>query len=101
MSEVPLVHNVRTRFLRDHHDLTDPGGYSGPEALKLIETGAADLVSFASLFLANPDLPRRLQRSGPFNTPDYSLAYGGDHRGYIDYPRLSQATHDDGQQPVS
>jgi 2,4-dienoyl-CoA reductase-like NADH-dependent reductase (Old Yellow Enzyme family) len=80
---------------------TPPGGYTGPEALKLIETGAADLVSFASLFLANPDLPRRLQRSGPFNTPDYSLAYGGDHRGYIDYPTLSQATHDDGQQPVS
>jgi N-ethylmaleimide reductase len=50
--------------------------------------GAADLVSFASLFLANPDLPQRLQVGGPFNTPDYSRAYGGDHQGYTDYPTL-------------
>lgn len=75
-----------------------PGGYTGPEALNLIETGAADLVSFASLFMANPDLPRRLQHGGPLNTPDFSLAYGGDHRGYTDYPTLSQATHDDDRQ---
>jgi N-ethylmaleimide reductase len=66
--------------------------------LNLIETGAADLVSFASLFMANPDLPRRLQHGGPLNTPDFSLAYGGDHRGYTDYPTLSQATHDDDRQ---
>jgi N-ethylmaleimide reductase len=66
-----------------------PDGYTGPEALKLIETGAADLVSFGALFLANPDLPRRLRVGGPFNTPDYSRAYGGDHEGYIDYPTLA------------
>jgi N-ethylmaleimide reductase len=72
-----------------------PGGYTGPEALKLIETGATDLVSYAALFLANPDLPLRLQSGGPFNTPDFSLAYGGDHRGYTDYPTLSQTTPDD------
>jgi N-ethylmaleimide reductase len=65
-----------------------PGAYTAPEALKLIDTGAADLVSFASLFLANPDLPQRLQAGGPFNTPDFSRAYGGDHRGYTDYPTL-------------
>jgi N-ethylmaleimide reductase len=74
------------------------GGYTGPEALKLIETGAADLVSFAALFLANPDLPLRLQHGGPLNTPDFTLAYGGDHRGYTDYPTLSQATHGDGRE---
>jgi N-ethylmaleimide reductase len=67
-----------------------PGGYTGPEALKLVETGTADLVSFAALFLANPDLPRRLQVGGPFNTPDYAKAYGGDHEGYTDYPTLNE-----------
>ncbi|BEP12639.1 alkene reductase [Acidothermaceae bacterium B102] len=65
-----------------------PGAFTGPEALKLIENGSTDLVSFAALFLANPDLPARLQADGPYNTPDYSTAYGGDEHGYTDYPFL-------------
>jgi len=66
-----------------------PGAYTGPDALTLIEDGAADMVSFATLFLANPDLPARLAAGGPFNAPDYATAYGGDERGYIDYPALA------------
>lgn len=67
-----------------------PGGFTGPDALRLIEDGSADMVSYASLFMANPDLPRRLHQGGPFNHPDYATAYGGDHRGYTDYPALGQ-----------
>ncbi|MGC9670807.1 alkene reductase [Planosporangium sp. 12N6] len=66
-----------------------PGAYTGPEALKFVDTGDADLVSFGALFLANPDLPDRLRVGGPFNVPDYRKAYGGDHRGYTDYPTLT------------
>ncbi|MCX4749725.1 alkene reductase [Kitasatospora sp. NBC_01287] len=62
---------------------------TGPEALKLIEDGAADMVAFGALFLANPDLPARLAAGGPFNAPDASTFYGGDHRGYTDYPALA------------
>jgi N-ethylmaleimide reductase len=65
-----------------------PGAFTGPDALDLIEAGRADLVSFAALFLANPDLPRRLALGGPFNEPDFSTAYGGDAQGYTDYPSL-------------
>jgi N-ethylmaleimide reductase len=43
-----------------------PGAYTGPEALKLVESGVADLVSYAALFLANPNLPERLAAGGPF-----------------------------------
>ena len=68
-----------------------PGAWTGPEALKLIENGDADLVSYGALFLANPDLPERLAAGGPFNTPDYGKAYGGDHVGYTDYPALTTA----------
>ncbi|WP_306208813.1 alkene reductase [Actinoplanes sp. RD1] len=66
-----------------------PGAWTGPEALQLVETGAADLVSYGALFLANPDLVDRLRAGGPFNTPDYTKAYGGDHEGYTDYPVLA------------
>ncbi|KNB52481.1 alkene reductase [Streptomyces caatingaensis] len=61
---------------------------TGPEHLSLIEDGTADLISFGGLFLANPDLPRRLATGGPFNTPDRSTFYGGDAKGYTDYPSL-------------
>ncbi|MFI1629044.1 alkene reductase [Streptomyces noursei] len=62
---------------------------TGPNALKLIEDGTADMVAYGALFLANPDLPRRLAAGGPFNTPDTTTFYGGDHRGYTDYPALT------------
>ncbi|MBZ4321335.1 alkene reductase [Streptomyces huiliensis] len=61
---------------------------TGPEALGLIEDGTADMIAFGALFLANPDLPRRLQAGGPFNTPDRATFYGGDDKGYTDYPAL-------------
>jgi N-ethylmaleimide reductase len=62
---------------------------TGPEALQLVKDGAADMVAYGALFLANPDLPARLAAGGPFNTPDPGTFYGGDHRGYTDYPTLA------------
>jgi N-ethylmaleimide reductase len=69
---------------------------TGPEELELVEDGTADMLSFGALFLANPDLPRRLEQGGPFNSADPSTYYGGDDRGYTDYPFL-----DDDSQPVA
>ena len=63
-------------------------GPTGPDALALIEEGVADIVSYGVLFLANPDLPERLRAGGPFNAADAATFYGGDHRGYTDYPVL-------------
>ncbi|MEE4491806.1 alkene reductase [Streptomyces sp. BE230] len=63
-------------------------GSTGPEALALVEQGVADVISYGALFLANPDLPERLRAGGPFNTADRATFYGGDHRGYTDYPVL-------------
>ncbi|MHC3390302.1 alkene reductase [Streptomyces lavendulocolor] len=64
-------------------------GPTSAEDLALIEDGTADLVAFGALFLANPDLPARLRANGPYNTPDTATFYGGDHRGYTDYPALA------------
>ncbi|MFQ1002352.1 alkene reductase [Modestobacter sp. SSW1-42] len=68
-----------------------PGGRTGPEQLALIESGATDLLSFGQLFIANPDLPARLARGLELASPDMSKAYGGDERGYTDYPALTEA----------
>lgn len=66
-----------------------PGGRTGPEHLSLLDSGAADLISFGQLFIANPDLPERLSTGAPLSTPDMTKAYGGDHHGYTDYPPLA------------
>lgn len=61
---------------------------TGLDALSLVEDGITDAVAFGALFVANPDLPQRLQQGGPFATPDPATFYGGDERGYTDYPTL-------------
>ncbi|HEX6746313.1 MAG TPA: alkene reductase [Longimicrobium sp.] len=66
------------------------GGYDADAANAALARGEADLVSFAVAFLANPDLPRRLREGAPLNAPDRATFYGGDARGYTDYPTLDE-----------
>ncbi|WP_018653725.1 alkene reductase [Actinomadura flavalba] len=58
------------------------------EGAQALRDGVADAVSFGTLWLANPDLPARLRAGGPYNEADPATFYGGDHRGYTDYPVL-------------
>jgi N-ethylmaleimide reductase len=62
------------------------GGYDAERGERAISDGSADAVAYGRLFLANPDLPSRLRRRDPLNVPDTGSFYGGDERGYIDYP---------------
>ena len=62
--------------------------YDSDRANKTLTDGAADLISFATLFIANPDLPERMRRGGPFNTAERKTFYGGSAVGYTDYPAL-------------
>ncbi|HEY9844658.1 MAG TPA: hypothetical protein V6D03_00510, partial [Candidatus Caenarcaniphilales bacterium] len=64
------------------------GGYDRQKAEAAIASGQADLVSFGTLFIANPDLPERFRLNAPLNRPDPASFYGGDEKGYIDYPVL-------------
>ncbi len=61
----------------------------GKVDLEYIESGVADLVSLGQLFISNPDLVERLKTDGPYNTADGSKFYGGDEKGYTDYPTLN------------
>lgn len=62
------------------------GNYDMKIATDAIERGYADLIAFGRAFLANPDLPHRLQNGLPINVPDEETFYNGDERGYTDYP---------------
>jgi N-ethylmaleimide reductase len=61
-------------------------GYDRALAEAAVTEGRADLVSFGKPFLANPDLPERFAEGAPLNVPEPSTFYGGDERGYTDYP---------------
>ncbi|MCP3143511.1 alkene reductase [Pyxidicoccus xibeiensis] len=65
------------------------GGFTPESANAIITAGMADLVSFGAPFLANPDLPERFQKGASLNPADPSTFYGGDARGYTDYPALA------------
>src|ERR1700745_1937431 len=67
--------------------LTAPGAFPPPSAEAVVTFGDADLVAFGRHFISNPDLPERLRQGLPLNHYDRSTFYGGDARGYTDYPR--------------
>jgi len=58
-------------------------------AIEAVEDGHADAVSFGRLYIANPDLAERLEQDAALNEPDVATFYGGDAKGYTDYPALA------------
>lgn len=87
--------------------LIGAGGYTRRSAEAALRAGDVDLVAFGRLFISNPDLPLRFaaafeadaQGDGGkeeviderFVAPyDRSTFYGGDARGYTDYPTLAE-----------
>ncbi|MBD2096478.1 alkene reductase [Trichocoleus sp. FACHB-591] len=65
------------------------GGYDRESGNAALANGEADLVAYGRHFIANPDLPERFALNAPLNPADRSTFYGGDERGYIDYPTLA------------
>lgn len=65
------------------------GGYDREKAGRAIGEGLADAVAFGQLYIANPDLVSRFKQNAPLNAPEEATFYGGDARGYTDYPLLS------------
>ena len=82
---------ISTRQIRDNFDgdYMANCGYDKARAQSAIIRGDADMVSFGQLFLANPDLVQRFKTDAELNTPDPDTFYGGDEKGYTDYPTLA------------
>lgn len=64
------------------------GGYDKASAEAEIEKGIAALISFGTLYIANPDLPERFEKNAGLGKPDRTTMFGGGEQGYIDYPFL-------------
>jgi 2,4-dienoyl-CoA reductase-like NADH-dependent reductase (Old Yellow Enzyme family) len=60
-------------------------------ANQVLAAGEADAVAFGVPFIANPDLPERLRKNAPLNTPDPTTFFASGPEGYTDYPFLQTA----------
>jgi len=82
---VPTSH-LKERF---QGTLIVNGGYDKNKGDAVLASGAADLVAFGTLYIANPDLPQRFALNAPLNQPDPTTFYGGGQKGYTDYPAIA------------
>lgn len=62
--------------------------FTKEQANAWLAEGKADAVAFGIPFIANPDLPARLEQDAALNEPHPETFYGSGPVGYIDYPRL-------------
>ncbi|MDY8109743.1 alkene reductase [Fulvimarina sp. 2208YS6-2-32] len=63
--------------------------YTREVAIERVNSGKIDLACFGRPYIANPDLVERLALDAPMNEPDKDTFYGGDEKGYTDYPFLT------------
>ncbi|WFU39162.1 alkene reductase [Bradyrhizobium sp. CB82] len=80
--------HLRPKFSRT---LIAAGGFTPASAEAVVTFGDADLVAFGRHFISNPDLPERIRQGLPLSRYDRSTFYGGDARGYTDYPTAEAA----------
>ncbi|MGQ7932493.1 alkene reductase [Paraburkholderia sp. D1E] len=65
------------------------GNYTAEAAEARIASGLADAAAFGRPFIANPDLVERFRRNATLSQADRATYYGGDGKGYTDYPTLA------------
>ena len=88
----PLSTEMRQKIRQAYRGvIIGSGGYSAEKADNLIRTGLIDAVAFGRSYIANPDLVERFSQNAPLNPMKPYGSYGGDEKGYTDYPTLQQA----------
>lgn len=88
----PLSTEMRQKIRQAYRGvIIGSGGYSAEKADNLIRTGLIDAVAFGRSYIANPDLVERFSQNAPLNPMKPYGSYGGDKKGYTDYPTLQQA----------
>lgn len=66
------------------------GNLDQAKAQSLIDESIIDLPVFGRYFTSNPDLVERMKNDWPLADFDKSTFYGGDARGYVDFPTYQE-----------
>ena len=88
LSAIPnMVQNVSEHYRTVYRGtLITNTGYDQEKGNEVIRKGYADLVAYATLFIANPDLVERFRMQAPLAQADQNTFYQGGAKGYVDYP---------------
>ena len=91
--DAPVMSTVFKEALREAFDgvLIYAGKYSPERAAAAIRDGWADMIGFGRPFVANPDLPERIQNGWEWNTHNPDTLFGGGAEGLTDYSRYEQS----------
>jgi N-ethylmaleimide reductase len=87
-SSVEQARELWTGTLMGNSGFTEALDVEGADAL--VGEGKLDLIAIGRQFIANPDLPARLEQDAPLNPPVQATFYGGGAEGYTDYPFLDE-----------
>jgi N-ethylmaleimide reductase len=93
IEEVDHLENYVTEVTKHYREfykgtIISCGNYNAKSAQQAIDSGITDLVAFGRDFISNPDLPERILNKAPLNPYDPKTFYGGNEKGYTDYPFL-------------
>ncbi|HEU0122524.1 MAG TPA: alkene reductase [Bryobacteraceae bacterium] len=66
--------------------IIDNLGLTAESGAARIDAGEADLVSFGTPYISNPDLAERFRNNWPLAAPDQTTFYTPGAKGYTDYP---------------
>ncbi|UTV59436.1 alkene reductase [Burkholderia arboris] len=83
----PLLADLRTRW--NGTLIVNRPGRTRDAIGTDVATGLADLEAYGQMVLANPDFVTRLKTGAPMNDAQRDTFFGGDARGYVDYPALN------------
>jgi N-ethylmaleimide reductase len=89
LPDQPPVHPAMRKVFKGPIALNSD--YHADDAQAALDSGEADAIAFGRIFLANPDLPRRLAEKLPLNPQREELFYIGGAEGYTDYPTWEEA----------
>lgn len=84
--DADLTHRLRDRYGKP---FMLNGAFNAESADDVIRSELANVVSFGRLYIANPDLVERFESGAELAVADPDTFYGGDARGYTDYPDLA------------
>lgn len=92
VSNIPyLVTDIAKHYRPLYHGtLMINSNYDQEKGNKVLADGDADLVSYAKLFISNPDLPHRFEIDAPLAEWDDKTFYTPGEKGYDDYPAFEK-----------
>lgn len=87
-----LVANIAKHFRPLYNGtLVINANFDQKKGNKVIETGDADAVAYAKLFISNPDLPERFAQNAELAEWDSKTFYTPGEKGYTDYPSFKKS----------